>query len=152
MALADESDVRSLIGNPTVRQVTDNQLDIPGTLTEADKMVYAVTRKDDWTPDDYGWEWAKDAATKLAASKLISQFYDPKDKSKVYRDDFEFDLSVLRRIGFGGAKDSGNPLSAMAVGSYKRDIRDEEPYMSRNVFGEHYFKDRSTNGEFTIDE
>lgn len=160
MALIDETELRSLIGNPTDRQIEDNELDIPGTMLKAENMVYTVTRKSDWVapdPDndiegDYGYDWAVEAATKLAASRLITAFYDPKDKSKLYREEFQFAIDTLRRTGFGGKKDTGNPLFTVSVGTFKREVEEETPYMSKGVFGENYFKDRSTNGEFTIDE
>lgn len=160
MALIDENELRSLIGNPTARQIEDNQLDIEKEIAKAESMVYTVTRKDDWiAPDplnniegDFGYEWVVEAATKLAASRLITQFYDPKDKSKTFREEFQFAIDTLRRTGAGGKKDSGNPLFTIAVGSFKRDIKEDEPYMSKGVFGENYFKDRTTTGEFTIDD
>lgn len=145
MALAVKSEVVKLIGSPDpVREQT--KMDIDNTLIKADKMVYDVTKKSDWVkpdPDnniegDYGYSWAEEAANKLAASELLRKWYDPKDRAPMYREEFEYAITQLRRIGFGGAKDSSNPLFIIKTGSYHKTAEEIGPFISKGLgaFGE----------------
>jgi hypothetical protein len=137
MVLGDINTIIRLIGNPSPTR-EQGTLDIEGTRNSADRMVYNITRKADWNTSDYGYDWAVEAANKLAASQLLKQFYDPKNRSDVYKKDFEYAIDTLRRIGFGGEKDSGNPLSHFTVSTYKKRAEEIGPYFSEGYFGSEF--------------
>lgn len=137
MALARATVVMALAGNPTGQQ----QSTIPylnDILEDADQMVYDYTRTDasDWIDDETsGYEWARSAAEKLAASTLASMFHDINNKSDIYKKDAMDSLKVLRQIGYG-TKDGDNP-SFQSASTYKAvdPIYPRARYRSNNFFG-----------------
>jgi|SRR5580765_2799398 type I site-specific restriction endonuclease len=147
MALADRDTVVRLIGNPNVRE--QEKLDIDDVLVSTDNRIFEVTRKDDWTEGEYGYDWAQDAANKMAAAELLNQWYDPTLKADKYYKQYTDDIEMLRRIGYGGTKDSGNPLFQVEVGSYKKTVDSIGPFVSKGFFGAEYIDNGGNTGEFT---
>lgn len=143
MALADKETVIRLIGSPSERE--QEKMDIDAVLTEADSIVYETLRKDTWTSDEYGYNMAVQAANKWAAAELLNEFYDPKMKAPQYTKDFENTIAEMKKVGYGGAKDSGNPSYQIAIGSYKENIERFGPFVSKGFFGadfvENYWRD-----------
>lgn len=139
MALARATVVMALAGNPTGQQ----QSTIPflnDILEDADQMVYDYTRTEaaDWIDDEtHGYEWARSAAEKLAASNLASMFHDINQKSDIYKKDAMESLKVLRQIGYGASRDGDNPSFYSTGSKYKAvELRaGMGRYRSRNFFG-----------------
>jgi hypothetical protein len=139
MGLAVKSAVLFLVGSPSERE--QEKMDVDATITQADGIVYDITRKDDWVPDDYGYDLAVNAANKWAASELLLKFNDPKNRAPVFQKDFEDSVDKLRKTGFGGSKDSGNPLFSMEIGSYKENAEAIGPFLSKGFFGADIYRD-----------
>lgn len=131
--MADKETVIRLIGSPSERE--QEKMDIDGVLEEADGVVYETLRKDVWTPDEYGYRLAVQAANKWAAAELLNEFYDPKMKAPQFTKDYENTIAEMKKIGYGGAKDSGNPSYHIAIGSYKENIESIGPFVSKGFFG-----------------
>jgi hypothetical protein len=139
MVLARATVVMALAGNPTGQQ----QAAIPhlnDILRDAEQMVYDYTRTEaaDWIDDvTHGYEWARSAAEKLAASNLASMFHDINKKSEVYKKEAMDDLKVLSRIGYGTSRDGDNP-SFVIASSRAKTIElhtSSQRYRSKNFFG-----------------
>ena len=142
MALARANVVMALAGNPTGQQQSaiPNLNDI---LKDADQMVYDFTRTEesDWIDDEtHGYEWARSAAERLAASTLASMFHDINNKSEIYKKDAMESLKVLRQIGYGASRDGDNPTFYSTVTAYKSvgSHIGAKRYRSRNAFGGEY--------------
>lgn len=141
MALARADRVLKLAGNPTDQQMTGST-DIDDIIEEADSMIYSYTRTkaEDWTEGiTHGFEWARDAAEYLAASRVCNEFHDINQKADMYDKTAMEKLKILRQIGYG-TMDGDNPTFTSVVTSYKtipgtttymRPIR----YLSDNAFG-----------------
>jgi hypothetical protein len=136
MALAEKETVIRLIGSPSPRE--QEAMDIDDTLEEADGVVYEITRKDNWAPNEYGFRLAVQAANKYAAAELLNEFYDPRNKAPQYQKDFEDTIEKLRRTGYGGDKDSGNPMFQIAIGSYKENVEKMGPFITKGFFGANF--------------
>ena len=144
MALARANVVLALAGNPTGQQ----QSSIPAladVLADADQMVYDYTRTkaEDWVDNvTNGYEWARSAAEKLAASMLAAMFHDINKVSEQYNKDGMEKLKVLRQIGYGSTKDGDNPSFYSTVTAYKATANHlgagMNRYRSRNAFGGEY--------------
>lgn len=137
MALAEKQTVIRLIGSPSERDQA--KLDIDDTLTEADEIVYEVTRKEDWTSDEYGYRLAVHAANKYAAAQLLNEWHDPAKKAPQYQKDYEDNIAKLKNLGYGGSKDSGNPSFQVAIGHHKENVKLTGPFISEEFFGADYF-------------
>lgn len=146
MGLADKQTVIRLIGSPSERE--QEKMDIDGKLVLADGTVYDVTRKDDWVPGDYGYSLAVNAANKWAASELLFEFNDPKNRAPVFQKEFEDTIEKLRQTGFGGSKDSGNPMFVIAVGSYEENSQQKGPFLSKGFFGADMYDNWSEFNEY----
>lgn len=146
MGLADKQTVIRLIGSPSERE--QEKMDIDAVLTLADGTVYDITRKDDWVPGDYGHSLAVNAANKWAAAELLTEFYDPKNRAPVFMKDYEDTINKLRQTGFGGDKDSGNPMFNFAVGNYKENSEVKGPFLSKGFFGADIFDDWGDFNEY----
>lgn len=139
MALARATVVMALAGNPTGQQ----QSTIPflnDILEDADQMVYDYTRTiaAEWIDDEtHGYEWARGAAEKLAASALASMFHDINNKSEIYKKDAMESLKVLSRIGYGDSRDGDNPsfYSASSIIKAADAKLGQGRYRSKNFFG-----------------
>lgn len=139
MALARTTVVMALAGNPTGQQ----QSAIPhlaDILEDADQMVYDYTRTeaDDWIDDvTHGYEWARSAAEKIAASNIASMFHDINKKSEIYKKEAMEDLKVLARIGYGASRDGDNPsfYSASSIIRAADAKLGQGRYRSKNFFG-----------------
>lgn len=144
MALARADRVLKLAGNPT-DQLMENVTDIDEIVNDADELVYDYTRTQasDWTEDvTHGYDWAREAAEYLAASRLCNEFHDINQKADMYDKKGMEKLKTLRQIGYG-TLDGDNPTFTSVVTSYKtipgttttmRPLR----YRSANAFGGEY--------------
>lgn len=146
MGLADKQTVIRLIGSPSERD--QEKMDIDSTLILADGTVYAVTRKDDWVPGDYGYSLAVNAANKWAAAELLFEYIDPKNRAPIFQKAYEDTIEKLRSIGFGGSKDSGNPMFSFEVGSYKENAETIGPFLSKGFFGADMYDNWSEFNEY----
>jgi hypothetical protein len=149
MALARSSRVIKLAGNPTSQQ-QQPKLEINDIIADADRKVYAYTRTEetDWIEGEtFGFEWARDAAEYLAASRLCNEFHDISNKADIYFKQGMQSLTILKQNGYG-VKDSDNPgfySSAAAFGSSSTSAIIQDiyggsipRYRSRNAFGGEY--------------
>lgn len=139
MALARAQVVMALAGNPTGQQQSSIPL-LSDILEDADQMVYDYTRTeaDDWIDDvTHGYEWARDAAEKLAASRLAAMFHDINKVSEQYNKDAMEKLKVLRQIGYGASRDGDNPsfYSASSIVRTADAKLEQGRYRSKNFFG-----------------
>lgn len=139
MALARAEVVMALAGNPTGQQ----QSAIPNfddILEDADQMVYDYTRTtaDDWIDDvTHGYEWARDAAELLAASKVARIFHDINQKAEMYKKDAMDTLKALKNMGYGASRDGDNPSFYSASSRYSTAnlVTSKSRYRSNNFFG-----------------
>lgn len=139
MALARAAVVMALAGNPTGQQQSaiPNLNDI---LEDADQMVYDYTRtkEEDWIDDQtHGYEWARAAAEKLAASTLASQFHDINQKADIYYKNAMEMLKSLKNMGYGNSRDGDNPSFYSASSRYSTAslVTSKSRYRSNNFFG-----------------
>jgi hypothetical protein len=143
MALARANRVLALAGNPTDQQ-SESLTSINEIIADSDQMVYDYTRTEesDWVDNvTHGYEWARDASEKLAASRLASEFHDINNKSEIYKKDAMESLKVLRQIGYGTTRDGDNPTFYSTVTAYKAidsHLLGGYRYRSRNAFGGEY--------------
>ena len=139
MALARATTVMALAGNPTGQQ----QSAIPNLseiLEYADQMVYDYTRttEADWIDDvTHGYEWARAAAEKFAASTLASQFHDINQKADMYYKSAMETLKTLKNMGYGNSRDGDNPSFYSASSRYSTAnlVSSKSRYRSNNFFG-----------------
>jgi hypothetical protein len=144
MALARAARVLKLAGNPTDQQ-EEGTTDINDIIEDADGLVYAYTRTTaaDWVEGvTHGYEWARDAAEYLAASRMASEFHDINQKADAYNKAGMEKLKILRQIGYG-AMDGDNPTFTSVVTSYKTipgttTFMRPPRYRSVNAFGGEY--------------
>lgn len=138
MTLANIVSVKALIGSPSDQE--DDDLDIEGEITMADRIVYDYTKKDDWLPTDKGYYLARDAAEKFAAARLLDKWGDNGDKATRMKEDFNNSMTLLRKTGYGATHDSDNPSFVTGKSGYK--TAGNNPYIpryfSRNAFGGEY--------------
>lgn len=145
MALARKSRVLNLIGSPSVDQ--QSRLNVDEALKDGDRIVYDYTRKSDWiTPDpdnniegDFGFEFAREAAEKWAAFRLMEEKSDQLNKAPQYREEAQLALDTLRKIGYP-IKDGDNPSFYSTVSKYKSIALNDsvERHLTRNFFGGEY--------------
>jgi hypothetical protein len=100
-----------------------------------------VLRKEDWIPGEFGYRLAVQAANKYAASELLNEFYDPKNKAPQYTQDYKDAIDKLKETGYGGTIDSGNPSLKVAIGSYKENAETFGPFVSKGFFGAKFVED-----------
>jgi len=136
MPLAEKLAVTRFAGNLSPREL--GTVDIDDILAEADGVVYEVTRKDNWTVGEYGYELARQAANRYAASILLDQTHDPKNRAPVYMKQYEDTIAKLKSLGYGGTKDSGNPSYHIAIGSYRENVSKQGPFVTKGFFGADY--------------
>lgn len=147
MVLARQSRVLKIIGSPSTQE--QSGLDIAGAITDADEIVFEYTRTDadDWVEGvTFGFAWAREAAEKWAAARLLEEWQDMNQKSDKYRKESDGALANLRKMGYG-SKDGDNPSFYSTVTPYKTVgsstsasgiIYGGPRYLSRNAFGGDY--------------
>lgn len=138
MGLADKDRVIRLAGSPST-EYEQTTLDIDGTLVAADNVVYEATRKNIWLEGDHGRYWAKEAADKWAAASILQEWGDSGTRSDLYKKDFDYAMTMLRKIGFGSLE-GDNPTFIVGRAKYKTIGNNPliPRYISKNAFGGEY--------------
>lgn len=138
MGLAEKQIVIRLAGSPSL-EYEQTVLDIDDTIERADRIVYEATRKSIWLDGEHGREWAVEAANKWAAAQVLQQWGDSGTRSDLYKKDFDYAMTMLRKIGFGSLE-GDNPTFVVGRSQYKAIGMNKNVgrYISNNAFGGEY--------------
>lgn len=96
MAYGDTTRARSLAGNPSTTNVSNN--DVTQAVAYGDSMVDTFTGKSDWTSSDLEYESVQSASEYFASSYVRDRFDDPGDKAKKH---YERAMEICRGIRMG---------------------------------------------------